>query len=61
MNVRVTVKEAAELMNIPENSLRVAMQQGHFKQIGEAVKFDKQYSYYIFKRRLEKYLEGEPV
>lgn len=54
----ITIKEAAEKLNITENGLRLGLQQQLFP-FGVAVKQSKEYSYYVFKKRLEKYLDGE--
>lgn len=54
----IPVKEAAKKLNITENGLRLGLQQKLFP-FGVAVKQAKEYSYYIFKKRLEKYLNGE--
>lgn len=54
----IPVKAAAKKLNITENGLRLGLQQKLFP-FGVAVKQTKEYSYYIFKKRLEKYLNGE--
>ena len=54
----VTTKEAAKLLNISEQGLRLALQQGVFP-FGVAVKHKQNHEYYIYKVRLEKYLKGE--
>ncbi|MFM1572610.1 hypothetical protein EQF93_02555 [Helcococcus ovis] len=54
----VNIKEASEKLNISEQALRLALQQGVFP-FGVAVKHPKNYEYYIYKIRLEKYLKGE--
>lgn len=52
-----TVAEASKILEISENALRLGLQQGLFP-FGVAIKM-KDYSYYIFKTRLDKYMKGE--
>lgn len=54
----IKVDEAAKLLEIPENTLRKGLQQGLFP-FGVAIKVESQYSYFIFKKRLEMYIRGE--
>ena len=59
--MRVTTKEAATLLGIPEQSLRLWLQKG--APFGE-VMIDKRNkygrrTYYICKERLERYIKGE--
>lgn len=54
----LTVKETAKRLNISEQGVRFGLQQKVFP-FGVAVKFDKNYEYYIFEKRLDKYLKGE--
>jgi len=54
----VDIKEASKKLNISEQGLRLALQQGVFP-FGVAVKHTRNYEYYIYKTRLEKYLKGE--
>ena len=57
-NEIVKIQEAAKILNMPENTLRKGIQQKVFP-FGVAIKVETQYSYYIFKKRLERYLRGE--
>ena len=60
MNVLKTcsVKDASKLLGISEQGLRLALQQKLFSEFGVAVKHKDEYSYYINRKRLERYLEG---
>jgi hypothetical protein len=52
------VEEAAKLLQMNPQTLRLALQQGLFP-FGVAVKTsENRYTYKIFSNRLEKYLEG---
>ena len=52
------VSEAAKRLNMNPQTLRLALQQGLFP-FGVAVKTsENRYTYKIFTKRLEKYLEG---
>lgn len=53
-----TVKDASKLLGISEQGLRLALQQNLFSEFGVAVKHKDEYSYYINRKRLQKYLEG---
>lgn len=53
-----TVKDASKLLGISEQGLRLALQQRLFNEFGIAVKHKDEYSYYINRKRLQKYLEG---
>lgn len=55
--MRVTIQEAAKLLAIPEQTLRVGLQLGRFP-FGEAIKQSDRFTYYINRGRLEKYLRG---
>lgn len=56
--MRVKIKEAAKLLDIPEQTLRVGLQRGLFP-FGEAVKQSERYTYYINRKRLERWIGGE--
>ena len=56
-NKKLTVKEAAELMGVTPQFLRLGLQQGRFP-FGTAVKF-RRWSYYINAEQFYKWLEGE--
>lgn len=55
--MRVTIQEAAKMLGMPEQCLRVGLQQGRF-DFGTAVKQSERYTYYIHRNRLEKYIGG---
>lgn len=54
----VSVKDTASITGISEEGIRLGLQQGVFK-FGVAVKHKINYEYYIFSKRLEKYLRGD--
>ena len=54
----VTIKDSAKQLGISEQALRMGLRQNLFP-FGVAVKHEKSYMYYIFEKRLEKYLKGE--
>lgn len=58
MDVKTSIKDASKKLDLPEQTLRLALQQGQFKEFGIAIKQSKEYSYYINKKRLDAYLEG---
>lgn len=51
-------EEVAPILKIPVYTLRKGLQQRIYP-FGVAIMVDKQYSYFIYKIRLEKYLNGE--
>lgn len=55
---RITIKETAEMLNISQQTLRVALQQNAFPEFGKAIKTSSKYTYYINKERLIKYLNA---
>ncbi|PHI05049.1 helix-turn-helix domain-containing protein [Fusobacterium polymorphum] len=61
---RVSVKEASKRLGLPEQTLRVFIRNGRFKEFAEATKINdsKHWTYYINRARLENYLklENEP-
>lgn len=57
MNRKLTVKEAAAMMGVTPQFLRLGLQQGRFP-FGTAVKM-KRWSYYINASRFYDYLAGE--
>ena len=64
MGTRMSTKKAATLLGLPEQTLRVFLQYGRFKEFGEAIKKEgsKHWTYYINKNRLYNYLGiKEPV
>lgn len=56
--MRVTIQEAAKMLDIPEQCLRIGLQQDRFP-FGHAIKSsERRYTYYINRRRLLEYLGG---
>ena len=53
-----SIKDASKLLGISEQGLRLALQQKLFSEFRVAVKHKDEYSYYINRKRLQKYLEG---
>jgi hypothetical protein len=56
---RMPLPQAAELLNIPPQTLRWGLQQGRFAEFGEAVKCRRKWSYYINRQKLYQYLGME--
>lgn len=54
----MTVPEAAKIMGVSPQFLRLGIQEGSFP-FGVAVKFSKKWSYYINPAAFEKYIRGE--
>lgn len=54
---RVTVKEAAKLMGVSEQFIRIGLQRGELP-IGSCVKMSSKWTYHISRSRLNAYLEG---
>ena len=61
---RGSIKEASKKLGLPEQTLRVFIRNGRFKEFAEATKINesKHWTYYINRARLENYLklENEP-
>ena len=61
---RVSIKEASKKLGLPEQTLRIFIRNGRFKEFAEATKINnsKHWTYYINRARLENYLklENEP-
>lgn len=58
-NQRITIKQAAELLGVSQQFLRIGLQQGKFP-FGIAVKTSRnRYTYYINSTQFVKYLSGE--
>ena len=55
MKARLSTAEAAKVLNVPEQFLRVALQQSKYP-FGFAVKTSTQYTYYINGPQLEEYM-----
>lgn len=54
----LTIKEASELIGIPQQKLRILIQQGK-TPFAECFKNRTVYCYVVYKDRLIKYLKGE--
>lgn len=52
--MRVTVKEAARILGVSEQFVRIGMQRGMLP-IGGAVKMSSKWTYYISRNKLEEY------
>ena len=59
---RITVKQAAEILNVTPQFVRIGIQRG-WLPIGSAVKLPKstQWTYLIPRERLETYLRGNDI
>ena len=57
---RVSIREAAEILNCSEQFVRIGLQRGVLP-IGTAVKMTGRYSYVIPRERLNAYLEGRDI
>lgn len=61
---RVSIKEASKRLGLPEQTLRVFIRNGRFREFAEATKINdsKHWTYYINRARLDNYLklENEP-
>jgi hypothetical protein len=55
----MTVEEAAKLLNMSTQTLRLALRQDKFPFGVAVLTSPKRYTYVIFEDRLEKYLKGE--
>lgn len=56
---RLRIREAAELLGLPEQTLRVFIQYGKFSEFAEAIKIgnSRHWTYYINAPRLYEYLK----
>ena len=57
---RVKIKEAAELLGISQQFIRIGMQRNQLP-IGTAVKMSSVWTYYISRERLDAYLKGQDI
>ncbi len=55
---KLTVPEAAAIMGVDPQFLRIALRQGRFSEFGTAVKM-RRWVYYINTERFYRYLNGE--
>ena len=53
----LSIKQAAKILNKPEQFIRLGLQQNKFP-FGAAVKNEKEYSYIIYKKKLEEFVGG---
>lgn len=60
MKARLSTTEAAKLMGVPEQFLRVSLQQGKLP-FGYAIKTSSHYTYYINGPQLEEYMRSRVV
>lgn len=60
MKTTITIEEAARRMGVTPMFLRLGLRQGEFP-FGKAVKFDKQWRYYINRERFERWMAGEDM
>lgn len=51
----LTVKQTSEILGQPEQLIRVGLQRG-ILPFGHAIKMEKQFSYIIYKKKLEDYI-----
>lgn len=62
--VRIKVSDAAKIMGIGPDTLRIGLQNGHYP-FGEAIKTSTHYTYVIMRKQLYNYagitLKGEPT
>lgn len=56
----LSIEQAAKRMGVSPMFLRLGMREGEFP-FGAAVKFEKQWRYYINRIRFEKWLAGEDL
>lgn len=58
---RVSIKEASQKLGLPQQTLRVFLQNGKFKEFAEATKINnsQHWTYYINRIRLENYLKNK--
>lgn len=57
---RVSIKEAASILGVSEQFIRVGMQRDRLP-IGTAVKLSSKWTYYIPRERLMAYMEGRDI
>ena len=55
MEARLSIFEAAKILGVPEQFLRIALQQGKYP-FGFAIKTSTHYTYYINGPQLEEYM-----
>lgn len=58
-NSRVSIKEAAMKLGLPQQTLRVFLQNGKFTEFAECIRINdsSHWTYYINRSRLENYLQ----
>lgn len=57
---RVKIREAAELLGVSQQFIRIGMQRNQLP-IGTAVKLSSRWTYYIPRERLNAYLKGKDM
>lgn len=55
MDNRISIKECSKLLNISEQTLRILIQKGTFKDAATAVKIKNRYFYIIYKNKMKEY------
>jgi hypothetical protein len=55
-SVRIKVSEAAQILGIGADTLRIALQNKHYT-FGEAIKTSSHYTYVIIRKKLYDYIE----
>jgi hypothetical protein len=63
MKENVSIKEAAEMLNVSQQFLRVALQQNKF-DFGTAIKMNdssSKYTYYISRKKLSEFLTSSKI
>lgn len=55
---RITIEQASEILGIPPQAVRVAMQQGKLP-IGVAIKSNKRWSYYLWREKVVAFALGK--
>lgn len=55
--MRITVKEAAEIMQCTPQMIRIGLQRGLFP-FGTAIQMSRRYTYYISREKVYQYLGG---
>lgn len=55
-NNRITIKEAADLLGLAQQTLRIFLQHGKFSEFGYATKTSSKWTYYINRKALLDYL-----
>ncbi len=57
----INIEDAARKMGVSPMFLRLALRNNRFPSFGTAVKFNRQWRYYINRQRFEMWLAGEDM